>query len=339
MKHVILTSMPDKAITRSWNAFLADIPLATHYMTANYFTDPYVSGERFAVLAADEAGDVTAVITGIIDGEKIGSGLSCRPQMAFRDKTDRGAAADALIAGLDEISDGRKLIELHSWSHVDELMRPDMTVKPSTAETSVVMLDLAGGADAIFSQFSRNRRNNIRAATKRSDVEIKELETDVELDELYQLHCEWNKRKGNPADTFERMQTATSLRENRRIFIAKTDGKVIAGSFFRFCPDGVVEYSANFSLQEDQKLRPNDLIVWHAIKWACESGFSHFSMGGSHLFLRRFGGDVVTTYRYARDDRPFGIQRLKTNVRELGVETYRRLPDNVRAGVRRVFAR
>ena len=170
-------------------------------------------------------------------------------------------------------------------------------------------------------------------------VEIKEPETFVEQEALYRISCEWNARKGNRADSFEKMKTAITERNNRRVFIAKVDGKTIAGSFYRFCPGGVVEYAANFSLPEYHRLRPNDLIGWHAIKWACDSGFSHFSMGGSHLFLRRFGGEVMTTFKYTRDDRPFGMRRLKTSVRDFGIEAYRRLPENVRASMRRVLAR
>jgi len=339
MKHIVLTSMPDEALAAKWNAFLTDAPFATHYVTPNYFTDPYVRGERFSVLAAKENGEIVAALTGVVDAEKIASGLFSRPQMVFRNDADREKAVAALLGGLDQIGDGRRLIELHTWQPVDDLKSNGMAVNASNAETSVVIIDLSAGAESIFAKFSQTRRNEIRKAERQKLVEIKEPETFIEQEALYRIHCEWNARKGNKPDTFERMKTAIGQRENRRVFIAKVDGKTVAGSFYRFCRGGVVEYAANFSLPEYQRLRPNDLIGWHAIQWACGEGFSHFSMGGSHLFLRRFGGEVMTTYRYTRDERPFGVQRLTESVRELGVGTYRRLPANVRAGVRRVLAK
>jgi hypothetical protein len=339
VKHVILTSMPDAGIKAQWNAFVTEARFATHYVTPNYFNDPYVRGERFAILAVDENGDVHAALTGVVDGDKIASGLYSRPQAIFRHGADDDAAAGALMKGISELSECGKLIELHSWQLVPSLADGDMQMRPSGAETSVVMIDLSNGPDAVFANFSQTRRNEIRKAEKQHSVLIKELANDDELTELYQIYCEWNRRKGNEPDTFERMQMAAGQHENRRIFIAKADGKVIAGSFYRFCAGGIAEYAANFSVPEYQKLRPNDLIGWHAIQWACGAGLSHFSMGGSHLFLRRFGGDVMTTYRYTRDERPLGVRRLTSDMREVGLNTYRHLPEKVRTGMRRVLAK
>ncbi len=339
MKYTVITSRPDEELASKWNAFLADAPFATHYVTPNYFIDPYVRGERFAVLAI-EGDDIAAVATGTIDDESINAGLFSRPQMTFRNGVDRVASVEALVTGLDEISDGKsRLIDLYSWEMVDGTSTLGFDAFESNTENSVVMLDLSFGADAIFAKFSQTRRNEIRKAERQKLVEIKEPENFIEQEALYRIYCEWNERKGNTPGTFEQMKTAIDQRENRRVFIAKADAKTVAGSFYRFCPNGMVEYAANFSLPEYRQLRPNDMLGWHAIKWACENGFSRFSMGGSHLFLRRFGGEVVTTYRYTRDDRPFGVGRLKTSVRDFGVETYKRLPANVRAGVRRVLAR
>ena len=339
MKHIILTSMPDGELAARWNAFAVDAPFATHYVTPNYFTDPYIRGCRFAVLAVGNSDEVTAVLTGVIDGERVVSGMFSRPQMVFGKDIDRDRAVAVLVDGVHEIAGTAKLLEIYSWAPVPEFAEHSMQSKASNETTSVVMLDLADGADAIFAKFSQTRRNEIRKAIKQDVVEVKALETDDELAEIYAIHCEWNERKGHMPDTFEQMKTAVSQVENRRVFIAKADGKVIAGSFYRFCSGGVVEYAANFSLPEFQKLRPNDLIGWHAIKWACERGFSHFSMGGSHLFLRRFGGEVMQTYRYRRDLSLFKMHDLRENAREFGAQAYRRLPENVRSGVRKILAR
>ncbi len=339
MKHLILTSLPDEELAARWNAFVTEAPFATHYVTPNYFTDPYICGVRFAVLAVENSGEIAAVLTGVIDGERVVSGMFSRPQMVFGRDFDRSAAVGALVAGVAEVSEVAKLVEIYSWKSVPEFAPHLLQMRSSNETTSVVMLDLADGADAIFAKFSQTRRNEIRKAIKQDLVEVKELETDEELAEIYEIHCEWNERKGHTPDTFEQMKIAVSQVENRRVFIAKTNGKVVAGSFYRFCKGGVVEYAANFSMPEFQKLRPNDLIGWHAIQWACDQGFSHFSMGGSHLFLRRFGGEVMQTYRYRRDLSLFKMHDLRENAREFGAQAYRRLPENVRSGVRKILAR
>lgn len=338
-KYLIITAPPDAEIVAKWDEFLQDAPFASHYVTPNYFIDPYIRGWRFVVLAMDNQGKVAAVLAGVQSGEKIVSGMFSRPQMIFRNGVDRHTAVDALLDGVLELGGERSFSEIHSWESVPEFAARGMQARPSNEDTSIVMLDLAAGADALFAGFSQTRRNEIRKAVKQGILEISELKTDDELAELYKIHCDWTRRKGFPADAFEDMQTATAQRENRRTFIARAEGKIIAGSYFRFCPGGVVEYAANNSLPEYQKLRPNDLIAWHAIQWACDEGFSHFSMGGANLFLRRFGGRVLTTYRYSRDRSRFRLNDLRENARDLGVGTYRRLPENVRSGMRKILAR
>jgi hypothetical protein len=75
----------------------------------------------------------------------------------------------------------------------------------------------------------------------------------------------------------------------------------IAGSVVRFVPAGIAEYSANNSLEAALPLRPNSLLNWVAIQWACQEGLRSYSMGGSHPFLRHFGGEVLPVYRYRLD--------------------------------------
>jgi hypothetical protein len=339
MDHIVLTSMPDSDLSARWNVSLREMPFATHYVTPNYFTDPYVRGKRFAVLAVEDDGKIAAVTTGIFETENVVSGMFSRPQMVFREGLDREQAAGVLLKGVQELG-SPSIVDLYSWREIPGFVDGGMQMRASGLETSVVVLDLKKGSDAIFAKFSQTRRNEIRRAIKQGRVEIKELETDEELAQLYEIHSKWNALKGNPTDTLENMQTAASQRENRRIFIAKTDGNVIAGSFYRFCPGSMVEYAANFSLPEFQKLRPNDLIGWHAIQWAGAVGCRYFSMGGSHLFLRRFGGEVWTTYRYRHDHhRSLSLNGIKENARGIGSAAFRRLPVNIRAGVRRVLAK
>lgn len=339
MRHIVLTSQPDEALAERWNAFLADADFATHYVTPNYFIDPYAGGNRFAVLAIDDADEIQAVVTGSYQGEAVTSGMFSRPQSAFRRGAEHSEAAAALLSGMREVGGGRGLIELYTWQPMQHFAALGMTARPSADATSIVVLDLSAGPDALFARFSQTRRNEIRKALRQKLVEVKQLETEDELTQMHQIHCEWNARKGNAAHSVERMRTAVAQTGNRRVFIAKVGERVVAGSFYRFCPGGVVEYAANFSLPEYQRLRPNDLIGWHAIEWACREGFRLFSMGGAHLFLRRFGGDIVTTYRYRLDETRFRLHSLRETARDLGSHAYRRLPAHLRETVRLVRAK
>src|SRR5262249_11776970 len=64
-------------------------------------------------------------------------------------------------------------------------------------------------------------------------------------------------------------------------------------------PRWVVEHAASSSLQRALHVKPNDLLHWRAIEWACANGLTKYSLGARSLFLRRFGGEIVpTTGRY-----------------------------------------
>ncbi len=340
MKHIILTSPPDGELAERWNSFISRERYATHYTSPNYFKDPFIKASRFAVLAADLDGQIAGVATGVTDQKVISSGLFSRPQSIVCSGAGRAAAISALMDGFEELSGPEtELLELHTWEEEPALTARGLHVRPSNEQTSVVMLDLSDGANAVFTGFSQTRRNEIRKAVRQGIIEVKPLETDEELAQVYRIHCDWNERKGNISDTFEQLSTAAGQKENRRIFIAKVGDKVVAASFYRFCSGGVVEYASNFSIPEFQRFRPNDLIGWHAIQWACEEGLKYFSMGGSHLFLRRFGGVVKRTFRYRKDLTRLRRHQLSESARDLGVQVFKRLPENVRTGVRKVLTK
>lgn len=94
------------------------------------------------------------------------------------------------------------------------------------------------------------------------------------------------------------------MRNNHRRFLARYKGDVIAATGVRFYPDGLVEYANNCSRDEYLPLRPNDLLMWRVIEWACEQGFPRLSMGGAQTFLRKWSDTVIPIHRY-RLDRTF----------------------------------
>jgi len=339
MDFKVLSKYPENAELVVWEEFLAHASYTTHYTTPNFFTDPYIRGDRFSVLAMDGE-KVMAVLTGVDNGKRIVSGMPVRPQAIFRKDSDRLQALEALKNGLlEKGGESLELVDLHTWEQVDGIESLGFRARECVDADSIIMLDLSLGADAIFKGFSQTRRNEIRKELKKGLIEIRELETDEQIRELYEIHKDWNTRKGNPADPFEDYERAMKQRDNRAVFIAVHEGKIVAGSYFRFCPGGVVEYAANNSLPEFQHLRPNDLIGWHAIQWACAGNFTHFSTGGSHLFLRRFGGEVFSAWHYRLDRTFLRRHEVKESLKQLAVRTYLALPDGARNRIKQALGK
>ena len=326
MKWKVIRQPPDAETLVRWNEFLPRAEFSTHYTTPNFLIDPFVrGGERFAVLAFDDE-NIAAVLTGVHARQTIHSGFAVRPQTAFRRDANKLAAAKALISGmLEKGGADLRFLEFYAWEKIEQIDETGFQTERSEGDNKIVMLDLSKGAEAIFKGFSQTRRSEIRKAIKQNALEIKEIDSRAELAELYEIHRDWCARKNNEPDSFEDFEFAHSQKDYRKTLIAKHEGKVVAGSYYRFCSGGVVEYAANNSRLEYQKFRPNDLIGWRSIEWACAAGFKHYSMGGSHLFLRRFGGDIVSSYRYKYDRSRLKIYNLKENIKNLSVNVYRGL--------------
>jgi hypothetical protein len=138
-------------------------------------------------------------------------------------------------------------------------------------------------------------------------VEIFEVSTARDLSDYWDVYCAWRKteRKTIHANgDFDKAAEVHRLRTTHRRFLARYKGKAIAATTVRFYPKGLIEYSANCSIDEFNRFRPNDLLIWRTIQWACDQGFSRYSLGAAHPFLRKCGGVVVPIYRY-RLDRTF----------------------------------
>jgi lipid II:glycine glycyltransferase (peptidoglycan interpeptide bridge formation enzyme) len=176
--------------------------------------------------------------------------------------------------------------------------------------SAIMMLDLREGPDAVYKRFSKGRRSDIQFAI-RAGVEVIEASSENDFERYYQIYRDWCTRKNIGQHPRDVMFRALQLRSNRRLFLATHEGRVIAGTIIRFLENGVAEYAANNSPEEYQSLRPNPLLNWVSIQWAFEQGLKSFSMGGSHPYLRHFGGQEIPIYRYSADASFFKTFQLR----------------------------
>ena len=293
----LLHRQPGGLIEERWRACLADADFPTHYTAPEYFLEPgFRNKGAFAVLSVSGK-EVTAVLTGTNDGAYVRSGLSVRPQIAFSRRADRVRAMANLVEGLLVEAASAKLVDLFVWSDTATLVDPRFRKKQYEG---VVTLDLSRGPDALFRRFSENKRRNIKRAIK-NGVSVEPADNPAKVSAYYSICVEWSRRKGLPIPGEEVFRQTIALRNNRLLLLAHHAGKIIAGVVIRFSPQGVMEYAANSSSQDALYLRPNDLLHWRAIEWGCREGMTHYSLGGAHLFLLKFGGEIVPTTRHRLD--------------------------------------
>jgi hypothetical protein len=340
MNFKILHEFPSPDLERAWRECLNRVEIPSHYDSPEYFLDP-LRGQAtrpFAVLALEDD-RVRGVLTGFHLDKEVMSGLSTRPQICA-DGIENMATLKALSEGLMVEADDAELVSVYTWSSLD--------LAPFSARgfrrqelPGAVVLDLTRGADTLFREFTKDRRRNIRFAEKHG-VHVREATTEQDIVDAHQVYSAWRgtQRKNVHGDwSFEDFSKTVRLTNNRRLFLALFSGKVIAINIFRFHPGGLFESAANSSLDQFIHLKPNDLLQWSGIQWACAQGFRRHSLGGTHEFLLRFGGTVVPISRYRVDRTLFRRHDLKEGLNATGRLLLRHSPPSVDQTVRRLFGK
>lgn len=304
-RFMILHSFPSPDLEATWREFLTRAESPEQYDSPDFFLEPYWKGSNpFAVLAFD--GDrIIGSATGLHTAGEVTSGLPSRPQICVAKDADPALASELLVDGLLAEAGTDKLITAYGWEWTSLPAFSDRGFRAQKLGGNVV-LDLRPGADAVFKQLHKNRRRDIRGAM-RNGIEVSEATTSEDLAAYLEVYSAWLKttrKKIHIKPDFAASKKIHEMRDNHQRFLARYQGKVVAASGVRFLRGGLIVYAGNCSYDQFLRLLPNDLLIWKTIEWACDHGFSTYSLGGAHPFLRKCGGTIVPVYRY-RLDRTF----------------------------------
>jgi CelD/BcsL family acetyltransferase involved in cellulose biosynthesis len=162
------------------------------------------------------------------------------------------------------------------------------------------MLRLDQDPDETFTRLKPSVRNKIRSA-ERSGVSVARAEAEDDLTRtFYELHTATRRRLGVPVQPrryFSLLWRRVVEPGLGFLLVAWADGRpVAAGVFLAWGSTVVYKYGA--SDPDALQLRPNNALLWHAISWASENGYSTFDFGKTELankglreFKRAWGTD------------------------------------------------
>lgn len=169
-------------------------------------------------------------------------------------------------------------------------------------------LDLTPSEPQIFSNFRDSTRRNIKKAAK-DGVKVSRNYTPESLNEFSRLNCMTRKLHGLPPQPhafFKQVYNHIVSRKKGFVLLAKYHRKAIAGAvFFHFGKKAIYKYGA--SDRSYQRMRPNNLIMWEAIKSYAQNGYKSLSFGrtepkneGLLQFKRGWGTreETINYYKY-----------------------------------------
>ena len=151
-------------------------------------------------------------------------------------------------------------------------------------KNATIIVDLKPSEDEIKKNLHKDARRGIKKSEKEG-LEINFAKTDDEWKEFYEIYKETMSTGGADIESLDELKQKLD-----NLFLCKYKNKIIAGMGIGFGGDYKKEIPVMFinaSLKGDyQKLRPNDALYWHCIKWCKEKGYDKFDLGGWQINAR-----------------------------------------------------
>jgi hypothetical protein len=145
-------------------------------------------------------------------------------------------------------------------------------------------IDLGKTEQDLFSSFKENNRRCIRKATKQG-LSIGIGRSMDQLESFYRLNCLTRKRHGLPPQPFAFFLKVFDhiISQDSGILVSAfyAEKVVAAAVFFHFGNRAVFKYGASDIAH--QHLRPNNLVMWEALKWYRERGFKMLNLGRTEV--------------------------------------------------------
>jgi lipid II:glycine glycyltransferase (peptidoglycan interpeptide bridge formation enzyme) len=187
----------------------------------------------------------------------------------------------SLLKELDDYGRRKRIIYAQimvpdSWQLQEVFHRRDYaTVKTENDYT----VNLEQGAQELWKSIDHNKRRNIKKAMKEG-VEVVQSHSHEDMRTYYSMLHASAERKGfstYPLSWFEALWK-TYKPELSKVFLAHWKGKSVSGVHILIQGKTVYALSAG-SRTEGWEVRPNDILHWKAMEWACENGYSKYDMG------------------------------------------------------------
>ena len=152
---------------------------------------------------------------------------------------------------------------------------------------AAVLHTLALSADpaSVFQTFRKTRVQQCITRAERAGVTVRRAESCADLRLFYELHVQTRRRLGTPVQPwrFFRLLWERVLAGGLGFAqLAIHQERVIAGAVFLAWNDTLI-YKYSASDPAFWSLRPNNLLLWTAIRWGCTNGFRLFDFGRSDL--------------------------------------------------------
>ncbi len=176
------------------------------------------------------------------------------------------------------------------------------------------LVDLSQSEDALWSALSKTARQRVRSG-QRKGVGVQEITSPQGVDEAYRVLTQVYSHTGIPLADPSLFRAALSILHPRgmfRIFTVQLGGQIIGTRYLLTHKERIIDWYAGAD-RAFASYSPNEILVWHVLRWGKEQGFRTFDFGGAgrpnepygpREFKSKFGGQLVDYGRHTLVHRP-----------------------------------
>lgn len=166
------------------------------------------------------------------------------------------------------------------------------------------LIDLERPVEEIFERIGKRTRKNIKNGLNKSRVIVEEVRDRSEVASCYSLLDMTYRVAHVPLahnSLFEAAFNILSPKRMIRFTLAKVDGQAAAVSIELLYKDTLFGWYGGLD-RAYSSFVPNELLMWHILKWGAKQGFKKYDFGGAgkpneaygvRNFKAKFGGDLV----------------------------------------------
>ena len=195
-------------------------------------------------------------------------------------------------------------------------------------------LKLAETEEQMFSRFKSSTRRNVNKAIKEG-VRVDVANSPKSMESYYRLHCRTRRDHGLPPQPFlffRKVQDYLIALGNGFTALAFLGDLCVAGAvYFHFGRTAIYKFGA--SNKQYQHVRPNNLVMWEAIRECMRRGCRHFSFGrtepdnkGLSQFKRGWNTTETKIHCYKYDLRKNAFVGETMNVKGFQNRIFERMP-------------
>ena len=275
----------------SWNLALGNLTsgnLDQIYEFAEARKKAYAGSEIIRLMALEDERPV-GLIQGVYQRRlgysrnlTIGGSCGCFPVISLEGKKEQ--IVRFLLEGLEDFGRRNRIVEGHVyWSQQWGFpVLEDLGYRVNNI-MDVCVVDLRGSSRDLWDRIHHNKRKNVRKA-EHAQIVVEDTDSDEDFQSFLRLwkatsiRVHFDRKFVTPTEVQEMWKTFKQ-KGMARVFLAKYKGQDVAGTLIVFHGDTAYSRYAG-SLDEAWSVRPNDMVHWKAMEWACEHGYSWYHMGG-----------------------------------------------------------